>query len=320
MNAAASWLSPSGRRGRLSVLIYHRVLPQADPMLPGEVDSESFEWQMALMAERFNVLPLRDACRRLITGRLPPRAAAITFDDGYSDNLTVAVPILKRYGLQATFFVATGFLDGGRMWNDTVIEGVRRAEGPVLDLKKPGLGRWRIETQRERNRAMQELILKLRHLEFNERLKKIQALEAHLGSSLPNDLMLTTSQLRRLADAGMDIGAHTVHHPILTRLDDERARQEIAGSKEMLEAVIDRPVELFAFPNGKPTVDYDQRHVRMARDAGFVAAFSTQWGAARGGSDVYQLPRFTPWHRSPTRFHAALLKNYFWKADGLASR
>ena len=79
---------------------------------------------------------------RLQQGRLPPRALAITFDDGYADNRTVAAPLLERHGLPCTFFVATGFLDGGRMWNDTLIETVRRAPGQTLDLRDltPDLG------------------------------------------------------------------------------------------------------------------------------------------------------------------------------------
>ena len=123
-------LSPAGRRARLSVLIFHRVLPRPDPLFPGVIDAAGFDAICRWVKGWFNVLALDDAARRLRDGSLPERALAITFDDGYADNHDVALPILLRHGLPATFFIATGFLDGGRMWNDTVIESIRRTPLP----------------------------------------------------------------------------------------------------------------------------------------------------------------------------------------------
>ena len=245
-------------------------------------------------------------------GELPARAACITFDDGYADNLDVAVPILKSYGLLATFFIATGFLNDGRMWNDTVIELVRNVNGAEWDVSELGLGKWRLDSDSDRYRAAMSAIYQLRHLDFDDRRAKVEALVSQAACSLPQDLMLTTQGVQGLGNAGMEVGAHTVSHPILTRLDDNRARQEIGGSRKTLEQITGRPVNLFAFPNGKPGQDYDERHVEMVREAGFQAAVSTQWGVARRNSDLLQLPRFTPWQRSPQRFHQALVRSYFW--------
>ena len=311
LNCAATVLSPPGRRGRLLILIYHRVLPEPDPMRPDEVDAGKFEWQMKLMSESFKVMPLSEACRALDDGALPARAACITFDDGYADNADIAVPILKKLGLHATFFIATGFLNGGRMWNDTVIEAIRMANGSGLDLLDVGLGQWKIESMTQRSNAARNLIYKLRHLEFDTRLEKVKAVELRVGGRLPDTLMLTTEKLRYIADQGMEIGAHTVNHPILTRLDNERAVEEIVESKSHLERMTGIPVNLFAYPNGKPDTDYDQRHVTMVKDSGFNAAVSTHWGAARAGNDLYQLPRFSPWQNTPEQFYQALVRNYF---------
>ena len=133
---AASWpralfglLSPGGARARLTVLIFHRVHPGQDAMFPGEMHAATFRERMGWVREWFNVLPLDEAVAALARGTLPARALAITFDDGYADNFTVALPILQQLGLPATFFIATGFLDGGRMWNDTVIEAMRARTG-----------------------------------------------------------------------------------------------------------------------------------------------------------------------------------------------
>src|SRR6185503_4669404 len=100
----------------LSILIYHRVLHAPDPLFPEEVWAEQINSQLEVVKRWFTVLPLSDAVARLRTGRLPRRAACITFDDGYADNAVEALPILRRQGMPATFFVATGFIDGGRMW------------------------------------------------------------------------------------------------------------------------------------------------------------------------------------------------------------
>jgi peptidoglycan/xylan/chitin deacetylase (PgdA/CDA1 family) len=110
-----SLLSPAGERGRLSILIFHRVLARPDPLSPDEPDVVEFEAQMRWVRSWFNVLPLGAAIDRLYAGTIPPRALAITFDDGYADNEELAAPILARLGLSATFFISTGYLGGGIM-------------------------------------------------------------------------------------------------------------------------------------------------------------------------------------------------------------
>ena len=302
-------LSPAGADARLTVLIFHRVLSGRDPLFPGEPDAVRFQAQMRWIKTWLNVLPLPEAVARLRAGSLPARAAAITFDDGYADYYTVALPILRRAGLSATFFIAAEFLDGGRMWNDTVIDVIRKAEGPHLDLAQLKLGRYCIETVEDRRRSLGELLGKLKYLEPGERSALVAELVGAAKIQPPRDLMMTTDQLRALAAAGMTIGAHTVSHPILSRVSEDKARAEMAESKERLETVIGRKVSLFAYPNGKPGTDYTLAHVRLAREAGFEAACSTGWGAATSRCDIYQIPRFTPWDRSAWRYALRLARN-----------
>ena len=118
-------VSQGGNKGRLSVFIFHRVLREPDPLLNWDPDAARFRQLMVWVTECFNILPLDEAVRRLSERSLPPRAASITFDDGYADNFHIARPILESLGLTATFFIATGYLDGGIMWNDKVIEAIR---------------------------------------------------------------------------------------------------------------------------------------------------------------------------------------------------
>jgi len=301
------WLSPGGAHG-LSILIYHRVLPQPDPLFPGEVDRVEFDKQLALLKSRFTVLPLLDAVRLARAGRLPPRAACITFDDGYADNAEVALPLLQQHGLHATFFIATGFLNGGRMWNDSVIETVRLAPSGVLDARHLGLGSHPVNTLDERRAAIGALIGQLKYLPIAERQEQVDKLAVLAGGPLPTRLMMNDEQVRQLHRAGMGIGGHTVNHPILARLPAEEARAEIAAGKAALEQMIGAQVPLFAYPNGKPGTDYQAEHVAMVRELGFEAAVSTAWGASHA-PDFFQLPRFTPWDRSPRRFTLRLARN-----------
>lgn len=306
----ASLLSPGGERGRLSILIYHRVLPEADPICPGEPSVAGFDAQMRRVRAVFNVLPLPEAVRRLKAGTLPPRAACITFDDGYADNYTLALPILQRHGLHATFFIATAYLDGGRMFNDTVIEAIRRSRHPRLDLHDMGLGAHDIATPQGKAEAIGRILPKVKYLPWEERDAAVANLsERATGEALPDDLMMTTAQLQALHAAGMEIGGHTHRHPILAKLGRDAALDEIAAGKARLEAALGSAVRVFAYPNGKPGVDYLAEQADLPRELGLEAAMSTQWGAAHRHSDLFQLPRFTPWARNPGRFIAQLLGN-----------
>ncbi|MEA3642872.1 MAG: polysaccharide deacetylase family protein [Lamprobacter sp.] len=304
-----SLLSPGGHRGRLSILIYHRVLAKPDPMLSGTLDAQGFRWQMQTVKQMFNVIGLADAVKGLAQHSLPPRAACITFDDGYRDNLEVAVPILQELDMSATFFVATGYLDGGIMFNDRVLESLRRMPEGELDLEELALGRETIRHDQDRQRIAEEIIIKIKHLEPARRDEVTQVIAERSQSPLPKDLMMTSEQVKRLSAAGMTIGGHTQTHPILSRISDQQAQDEIAGGREDLEALLRQPVRLFAYPNGKPGQDYNKRHVAMVRAAGFDAAVSTAWGVSTARSDPYQLARFTPWDQTPTGFAARLSQN-----------
>jgi len=304
-----AWLAPAGARARLSILIYHRVLAQPDPLCPDEVDAATFRWQMALLARHFTVLPLMTALQQLHDNSLPARAVCITFDDGYADNADIALPILQQFALPATFFIATGYLNGGRMWNDTVIESLRRLPAGTLDLTDQGLGVYRLDSPAARARAIGQLLPMLKYRPAGEREAQARRLAARAPAPLPDDLMLTTQKLRTLHQAGMTIGAHTVTHPILAQLDTQEARQEITASKAELETLLQQPVRLFAYPNGKPERDYLPEHAAMAREAGFSAAVATHWGVSARTTDRWQLPRFTPWDATPARFMLRLLAN-----------
>ncbi len=302
-------MSRSGPAARLSVLIFHRVLPQIDPLFPDEIDAERFDRVCAWLKTWFNVLPLDKAVVHLKAGTLPNRSACITFDDGYADNCQVALPILQRHGVTATFFIATGFLDGGRMWNDTLIETVRARSGATLDASCAGLGQFQLDSILQSRQVIDNLIAKIKYLGIAERIRVTQELADTAKVGLRNDLMMSSAEVKTLRQAGMQIGAHTVSHPILARLSDEEAMHEIQSSKEFLQDLLGERIGLFAYPNGKPGEDYSAQTVNLVKQLDFDAAVSTTWGATATGDDLLQIRRFTPWDRSKWRFGLRLLAN-----------
>lgn len=309
VRAVARMLSPAGRCAHLTTLIFHRVLPQPDPLFPGEVDARMFDTVMGWVKSWFNVLPLEEAVSRLRDGTLPARAAAITFDDGYADNYSLAKPILQRHGLSATFFIATSFLNGGRMWNDTIIESIRRTDKKVLDLSRESLGNYSLKSVEESREAITALIRKVKHLESGLRDNAVACIALACDAALPKDLMMTDEQIRKMSKAGMSIGAHTHTHPILSCMDHQQARDDIRRGRDTLSQIVDEKIRSFAYPNGRFGKDFHDQHINMVRELDFETAVSTDAGVANFSSNPLCIPRFTPWDRTKRKFAGRILIN-----------
>lgn len=316
LRSLMTMLSPAGASARLSTLIFHRVLPNRDPLFPDEIDAAQFDAVCGWLRQWFNVMPLREAVDRLFSGTLCERALALTFDDGYADNLHVAAPILRRHQLPCTFFIATGYLDGGRMWNDSLVESIRATHLQRISLdgieclKDLPTKTINLDGVVARRRAIDYLIQHIKYLAPRSRDASVAAIERAAGASLPSDLMLTSEQVLSLHRGGFEIGAHTVTHPILARLSPGEIHREIAMNRAQLrELTLGADVALFAYPNGKPGADYNQASIDVTKQLGFEAALSTSWGVAVRQSDRYQLPRFTPWDRRRHAFGLRMALN-----------
>jgi peptidoglycan/xylan/chitin deacetylase (PgdA/CDA1 family) len=261
---------------------------------------------------------LAEGLRLLGDGRLPPRSVAVSFDDGYADNVQVALPILRETGVPATFFVATSYLDGGRMWNDTVIESVRRLAPGEHPFPHAGLRSITVPHSLDRRALVLQLLGAIKYLPPSDRDAAANALTALLAQPLPANLMMRRDDLRRLIDAGMDVGGHTRSHPILSGLCDARAEEEIAGGLDDITAITGRRPTLFAYPNGRRGLDYGDREVGIVRRLGLAAAFVTNRGIVTANSDLLQAPRLAPSPRRPVRFAVALWRAYSepeWQAS-----
>jgi hypothetical protein len=161
----------------------------------------------------------------------------------------------------------------------------------------------------DRQAAIATLINHIKYRPAAERVSITEDIGRLANVQLPQNLMMTSAEVKAMRQAGMQIGAHTVSHPILARLTDDQARQEIGDSKRFLEQLLGECITVFAYPNGKPGEDYSPQSVEVVRSLGFEAAVSTQWGASRMGDDPLQVKRFTPWDKTRLRFGLRLLRN-----------
>ena len=296
---------------RLLILTYHRVLAAPDFMYPTEVHAQSFRGHMDFFVANFHTLPLGEAVLRMHAGTLPRRALSITFDDGYLDNLEVAAPILRATGVPATFFIATGFMAGDCMWNDIVFETARTVKAGRVDLTPLGLGAHEVGSEDSRRRLAHSVIDGLKYREPVERVQVAQRAAERAGVEIPRGLMMRADQVSALHCLGMEIGAHTVTHPILARLDAAAAQREIADSRARLRALTGAEVSGFAYPNGRPGQDYKPEHAQMVEQAGFRYAVSTVPGCASARSPKHELPRSSSWGEPGIRMALRLFASYF---------
>ena len=296
-------------KNKLSILIYHQVVAKRDPMRPSEPDAAEFQWQMELIRDYFSPLPLTEAISLLKQGCLPANAVCITFDDGYLNNLTVAQPILQELGIPATVYVATGFSHGDNMWNDRLIDLIGNLDINEFNLTALELGSCELSDSASRRELAYSLIPKIKYLDYQQRIKIIDQLYADNQAEESAAKMMTPEQIRLLASKGIEIGAHTVDHPILMSQDIDEQTRQISQSKQTLEQWLNKPITGFAYPNGKPQQDYASEAVEAVSQADFDYAVSTQWGISTPQADWHQLNRFTPWDKNPKKFHLRLMKN-----------
>lgn len=290
-----------------SILTFHRVLPKFDPYRPGEPTVEEFEELVQFLSDNFVVSRLDESIleeRSSVGGQ----RVVISFDDGYADNYEIAYPVLKKYGTPAVFFVASGMLDTGNMWNDVVLDSIRLANTESLDLRKFDLGMVDIGGPTEKLRAIVNVLRSVKYLECSQRNHIANSIRMLAGVGELVSPMMSTTQLKRLSEDELcQIGGHTVTHPILSNLSSTQAGDEIEGGKKQLERIIEKPITCFAYPNGIPGTDYARKHVGLVSEAGFTLAVTTSPGGVGINSDPLQLSRFTPWDKQHWRFGLRML-------------
>jgi len=275
------------------ILLYHRVATlAADPQLLA-VTPDNFRAQMRHLKENFTLARLEDEW-----SRLDRPAVVVTFDDGYADNATEALPILEELQVPATFFVATSLLGTERefWWDEVERLLLAQREFPAFFELGQGRGarRWPTAEAPQRARMYREILPILRQCLPQLRhdcLERLRFWAAAGAAGRSSHRVLSCEELRRLAASPLvTLGAHTVSHSSLSTLPLPRQREEIMASKKLLEELLAQRVRVFSYPFGTRG-DYTAETVALCREAGFsrvAANFPGQW---RADSDPFQLPR-----------------------------
>jgi len=288
-------------RQRAVVLRYHSVSELTEenssyrcPTIA--VSPSVFEAQMRYLARHYAVVPLAEliACQQ--AGEpFPKRAAAITFDDGYKDNFTHALPVLRELNLPSTVYVTTNSIgDGWQFWVSRVRALVHAFPGERLEIA--GLGSYSTATPAERQVAIGQITSELCGQSPSRRSELLEHLAAAAQVTAPPESarawMMSWDELRAMVAAGVDIGAHTLSHPILTTLSADSAAHEIAKSRATLEEGLESEVKHFAYPNGpNVSANHDDRVVAAVKAAGFDSASTSLNGSFSQSDDRYRLPR-----------------------------
>jgi peptidoglycan/xylan/chitin deacetylase (PgdA/CDA1 family) len=290
--------------GRLLVLGYHNVdSTWRWPATPAG-GPRNFARQMSLLARVANVVPLDAALADLAEGRpLPPRAVAITFDDGYRDNLTHAVPVLRRLGLPATVFLVPGFLSHKvHAWWERLGWALRTTRVPAVEVDRTLLP---LSDDAARVRALAVIEASLKRDDLvtrHERLDRlVEALELE-GDLHPGDLFIDWDEARELVGTGIAIGSHTMGHAILARETPAEQQADLRESRELLERELGVAVRTLAYPNGQPG-DYDEITIHAACAAGYSHSVTTRGRITDASTPHHEIAR---WIVSPEKPAARL--------------
>ena len=304
-----SAFASSGFDAKLTVLLFHKTPHKADALTPAEPVFAQFENILDFIQQNCAIVQLTEASKALAKGNLPQNAIAITFDDGYDEWLHTVGPALRASNMPATFFITTEQLNGTPLWHERIISAVRAL--PDFGIKLPyGFGNYSdLRNESSRIQLLAELTERLKYAPMVDRMGAIELLEAQASSVLTSPIAFGRDSVRHLHSQGFEIGAHTISHPILNECSDEQALMEIGGCKEELESIIGGEVASFAYPNGRPFTDYDSRHVAMVKACGYKTAVATSGGGATQASDIFQLPRFSPWGQTNARIAIQLARN-----------
>jgi peptidoglycan/xylan/chitin deacetylase (PgdA/CDA1 family) len=309
--AGSGYFRSTSRPG-LAVITYHGVLPPGykpiDPGFDGSlITAEVFREQLRLLKKNYNVISPEDMRAFCQSGwQLPPRAALLTCDDGFLNNLTEMLPVLQDEGLRCLFFVTGGSVGDQRsmLWYEELQLMYLRARAGAFRLSCEGIEISGVLGEREQRRALWwNAVKQLSRVDAETREHFLETAHAYFGmepslqfylstyaETQRHFCLLTRTELQKLAAAGMTIGAHTLTHPILAQLPPELAWTEISESRTRLESLIGKPIWAFAYPFGDAG-SVTPRVVAMTKQAGFDAAFLNIGGGLGSSLPLHAIPR-----------------------------
>ena len=279
---------------RALILTYHRFSADGDDD-DGKTPASQFAKQLEYLTSHYDVVPLSRMVERITDLEpLPSRLAAITIDDGYRDAYDVAYPLLRRYGVSASLFVVTEFANRRAwIWTDKARFLTQQAAPQRLNMKiRESELSLELNGETSRRNASERINSIIKRLPDESKEEAIRRLSLALGVAIPQAppeefSSVTWDQAREMYANGVEIGSHTLTHPILTNVGDERLRRELRDSKSHLEEVLRHQVDLFCYPNG----DNDERVQSEVARAGYRAAVTVVNGLNQRGDDPLSLRR-----------------------------
>jgi peptidoglycan/xylan/chitin deacetylase (PgdA/CDA1 family) len=257
---------------------------------------KQFDQQLSFLKKHFNVVNFHTLAEIEDAGEdFPPNCAVITFDDGYLDNYKTAMPILQQYGLTASVYVSTQFIDTQQpFWFDMISYYIMRMKPGFLDINR---GNFRLEvTDANRRELRRSFGQSLRVVSDSTRLLMIEELREQSGVRPTSEEIalaspMTWDQVRSLDDAGIEIGSHTVSHPFLVQLEEHELATELVDSKRTIERELGRNVSSLSYPTGGSEF-FDSRSVRTAKEAGYRFAVAYDHSTVRlANLDRFAIPR-----------------------------
>jgi len=288
---------------RMLVLAGHCVAAPSCASLPKDmkIRGEDLERILAWLARRYDVLPIGEGVRRIESAVGKRSIAVLTMDDGYRDNRTHLLPILERVGVGATVYLETRPLDERRAnWTHKLFGCLERVEPEAFihrftEIARDKKGGIVLNQLVPHSEATTYNIKRLLKYEFDpaERDRALDVLFAELGGddrALTDALYMTWDDARALQAAGVELGGHTVTHPILSKLAPEAQRAEIEGCHASLARGLGQAPVSFAYPFGRKW-DFDAQSASAARAAGFTSSTTTHPGVHERGGDLYRIPR-----------------------------
>jgi peptidoglycan/xylan/chitin deacetylase (PgdA/CDA1 family) len=306
--AVLSGLASLGRRQRrkaVTIVTYHGLRP-AEPVRAGRLPSDMelsvdmFEAHLHHLAACYRVVTLRALVAWLGGGpELPDGAVVLAFDDGYRSNFTLGFPLLRRFGFPATVFVTTDFVDREipRWWDVLLWATETTRETSVTPPGSEPGARLPLVTREDRQRvdaAARALIHRTREPERAAALRRVLEALAVDPARFPRDeerfRPLTWEEIGTMAEAGIEIGAHTASHPVLAHLPAAAREAELVSSKRLIEGKLGRPVESFCYPYGWSEMVDDVTRTLLV-ETGYRCALTSVLGLVRGGDDPFTLQR-----------------------------
>jgi peptidoglycan/xylan/chitin deacetylase (PgdA/CDA1 family) len=287
-----------------AILAYHSVVeePQLTDYILGSSRARAhFERHIETLARKFSPVTIDDVAEFARSGRkLPSRSVAVTFDDGFADNYEVALPILTRYGVPATFYIMVDAVENGTLpWYCRIRFAFNTTKKPSWTYAETGRT-YPLSSQTERQAAMPVAWDRGAALSGAEQRVFVEGIERALEiepahAQEKHGLMMDWEQVRALKKAGHTIGAHTLSHPNVAQVSPDAARAEIAGSKRRLEERLGVPVEHFSYPHPALNPHWSPQTLGITRDAGFKSAVLTTYGSVRSGDGPLAMKRmYTP--------------------------